>query len=90
MIGVKGSAFQREQIEKQENRQLLEAIAGDVLGRKVRVKVQSVAEDPTTDPASASKVKQPVKKKPEEQDPLVQDALRIFGGEVVKQDRSEE
>jgi DNA polymerase-3 subunit gamma/tau len=84
VIGVKGTSFQREQIEKQENKQLIEAIAGEALGRKVRVKVQAIAEDPKS-PASA-KPKEPIKKMPEEQDPLVQDALRIFGGEVVEQD----
>ncbi len=88
VIGVKGTAFQREQIEKQENREILEGVAGDVLGRKVRIKVQAVAGD--VKPASGpTKAKQPAAKpKPEEQDPLVQDALRIFGGEVVDQDPS--
>jgi DNA polymerase-3 subunit gamma/tau len=81
VIGVKGSGFQIEQIEKPENGSLVETIAAEVLGRKVRLRVQSIAEEP-----KPSKAKAPAKKKPEVTDGLVQDALRIFGGEVIEQD----
>ena len=86
VIGMKGSAFHREQLEKQENRELLEAVAAEQLGRKVRVRIQAAADDPKPAPSGAAKAKQPAKPKPQEQDPLVQDALRIFGGEVIDQD----
>jgi DNA polymerase-3 subunit gamma/tau len=93
VIGIRGTGFQRDQVEKQENREVLEAVAGEVVGRKVRIKVQSVqspAKETKSGPAAAAGAKQPVKRTPEEQDPLVQDALRIFGGEVVEQDPAAE
>lgn len=86
VIGVKGTGFQREQIEKPENRSVIENIASEALDRKVRVKVQLLAEEARP----SSKTKASGKKKPEEQDPLVQDALRIFGGEVIEHDHPEE
>jgi DNA polymerase-3 subunit gamma/tau len=86
VVGVKGSSFQIEQIEKQENRGLIESIAGEVLNRKVRIKVQPLGEEAKP----PFKTKAQGKKKPDEQDPVVQDALRIFGGEVIEQDPPED
>ncbi|OGW34407.1 MAG: DNA polymerase III, subunit gamma and tau [Nitrospirae bacterium GWD2_57_9] len=85
-IAVAGNSFQVGQIENPENINLIENIAAEVLGRKVRVKEQAVAEEakPAAKPRSAPK------KQAAEQDPLVQDALRIFGGEVIEQDQQEE
>jgi DNA polymerase-3 subunit gamma/tau len=85
VIGVKGG-FQLEQAEKRENREMLEQIAGEVLRRKVQVKLQSLAEEAT----GPAKKKTVAKNKPDADDPLVQDALRIFGGEVVEKDAAEE
>ena len=86
VIGVKGSSFQIEQVEKRENRTLIEQIAGEIVNRTVQVKIRPIAED--AKPSAKSKA--PAKKKPEEQDPLVQDALRIFGGEVIEPDQQDE
>ncbi len=85
-IAMKGTRFQAEQIEKAENRAVIESLVAEVLGRKVRIRVQQA----TAEAARSSKPKEPVKKKPGEQDPLVQDVLKIFGGEVVEQGGTEE
>jgi hypothetical protein len=81
VIGVQGSTFQREQIEKPENRGVIETIAAEVLNRKVRIKIQALAEEAKPAPKPAARPRAKV----EEQDPIVQDALRIFGGEVIEQ-----
>jgi DNA polymerase III gamma/tau subunit len=86
VIAVKGSTFQIEQIEKAENRSVIENIINEVLGGNVKLKIETAAGEAP----AAPKTKEPVKKKPGEQDPLVQDALRIFGGTVVEQDGPEE
>jgi DNA polymerase-3 subunit gamma/tau len=83
LIGFPGSGFQREQVEKPENRGLIEAVAAEVLNRNIRIRVQPIAEE--AKPRAAAQHK----KKVEEQDPIVQDALRIFGGEVIEQDEKE-
>ncbi len=87
VIGIKGTSFQIEQIDKQENRDIIQKIAAEVLNRNVRLKLQSVT---TEEAKPGPKTKAPGKKKTGEQDSLVQDALRIFGGEVIEQDRPEE
>jgi DNA polymerase-3 subunit gamma/tau len=86
VIGVKGSSFQIEQVEKRENCGIIEQIAGEVLNRKILVKVQPLTAEVKPSAKSAARIN----KKPEEQDPLVQDALRIFGGEVIEQDHPDE
>jgi len=87
VIGMKGSGFQREQIEKKENLSLIEQAAGEVLNRTVRVKVRADA----VDPKAEIKTKHPKKAKPEEENPAVQDVLRVFTqGEVIEQDHPDE
>ncbi len=85
VIGVQGG-FRIEQIEKPENRGIIEQIVGGILGRNVQVRVRPLADE--VKPPAAPKA--PAKKKSDDQDPLVQDALRIFGGEVIEQDRADE
>ncbi len=86
MISIKGSGFQKDLVEKQENRSIIESLAAEILGRKVQIRVQLVAEAAPHD----AKQKGQKKQKPEEHDPVVQDALRIFGGEVVEPDHPNE
>ena len=69
-IAVQGTSFQIGQIEKPENMSLIEKIAAEILERKVHVKVQAAEEV-----KGPQKAKAPAKKKAEDQDPLVQDAL---------------
>lgn len=82
------AGFQRDQVEKQEHRDYIEQIAGEVLGRKIQLSIKPLDQE-DAGPSSA-RAKAPAKKKPEEQSPIVQDALRIFGGEVIETENSEE
>jgi DNA polymerase-3 subunit gamma/tau len=86
VISLKGSGFQKDLVEKRENRSVIEDLAAEILSRKVQIKIQLLAEAATPD----TKQKMQKKQKPEEQDPIVQDALRIFGGEVVEPDHPHE
>jgi DNA polymerase-3 subunit gamma/tau len=82
VLGVKG-VFQVSQVEKRENLDIIEQAAQEVLGRKVQVKVKPLGDTPK----SNIKSKSPKKIKPEEQDPAVQDVLRVFPqGEVIEHD----
>jgi DNA polymerase-3 subunit gamma/tau len=85
VIGIQ-AGFRMEQVEKPENRSTIEQIASGILGRNVQVRLRPLADEGK----SAAAPKTPVKKKSDEQDPMVQNALRIFGGEVVEQDHSDE
>jgi DNA polymerase-3 subunit gamma/tau len=85
-ISVTGNSFQIEQIEKPENRSIIEDSAAEVLSRRVRVRVRPGTEEAKHPP----KAKDAHKKKAADHDPLVQDALRIFGGEIIGQNRDEE
>lgn len=84
VIGVKGD-FQAEQVEKPESLNIIELAAGDVLNRKVRVKVQAIAASPKPE----AKTKNPKKAKPDEDDALAHDVAKLFNGEVIESDSSE-
>jgi DNA polymerase-3 subunit gamma/tau len=86
VITMQGSNFQIEQIEKSENKSVIEAILNEVLNGNVKLRIQTAAGEAPAAPTT----KGTAKKKPAEQDPLVQDALRIFDGTVVEQDGPEE
>jgi DNA polymerase-3 subunit gamma/tau len=86
VISIKGSSFQKDLLENRENRRIIQDLAAEILNKKLQIKVQLLAEAAKHD----TKQKMPKKQKPEEQDPIVQDALRIFGGEVVEPDRPHE
>jgi DNA polymerase-3 subunit gamma/tau len=86
VISLKGSSFQKDLVEKRENRSVIEDLAAEILSKKVQIKIQLLAEAAKPD----TKQKMQKKQKPEEQDPIVQDALRIFGGEVVEPDHPHE
>lgn len=85
IISVKGTGFQLEQIQKQENLAVVGSIATEVLNRKVRIKIEPLI----SEIKSASKPKEQGKKTLKEEHPLVQDALKIFGGEIIEQDHEE-
>ncbi len=81
-IAVKGG-FQMVQVEKRENLDFIERTAGEVLGRKVQIKIQALAEAPK------SAGKQKSKNRLNEQDPAVQDVLKVFPqGEIIERDNS--
>jgi hypothetical protein len=84
IVGVHGSSFQLELVEKRENRGLLEELAAGILNSKLSVKIQPLADNPH--PAASSR-KKPA---PPEQDPAVQDVLKVFPqGEVIEQGPSD-
>lgn len=81
------AGFQRDQVEKQEHRDYMEQLAGEVLGRKIQLTIKPLGQEAVP---SSARAKTPVKKKPEEQSPIVQDALRIFNGEVIETEHHED
>ena len=84
VIGVSGTGFQIELVEKRESRMLIEEVVSGILNRKLSVKVQPLADAPKPDVAKAKSAK---KTGPAEQDPAVQDVLRVFPkGEVIEND----
>ena len=85
LIGIKGSSFQMDQVERKENRALLDQAAQEVLGKRTSFKFQALADDPPPKPTGQAKKKAP----PRPEDPLVQDALNIFGGEVIEPEEQE-
>jgi DNA polymerase-3 subunit gamma/tau len=86
VISIKGSSFQKDLVEKRENRSIIEDLAAEILSKKLKIKIQLFEDAAKHD----TKPKMLKKQKPEEQDPIVQDALRIFGGEVVEPDHPHE
>ena len=83
VIGVTGSRFQVDLVDKRENRLLIEELVVGITSKKLSVKVQHLADARKQE----SKTKSEKKTKPEEQDPAVQDVLRVFPkGEVVEHD----
>jgi DNA polymerase-3 subunit gamma/tau len=86
VVGVAGN-FQLEQLEKKENRDFIEQIAGQVLDSKIQVSIQPLPESPKPE----AKAKDPVKTNIEEHEPAVQDVLRIFTqGEVIEKSHPDE
>ncbi len=84
VLGVKG-VFQVSQAEKRENLDIIEQAVLEVLGRKVQVKVKPLGDTlrSVVKPKSSKKIR------PEEQDPVVQDILRVFPqGEIIEHDNS--
>ncbi|HYA88607.1 MAG TPA: DNA polymerase III subunit gamma/tau [Nitrospirota bacterium] len=83
VIGLTGSSFQVDLVDKRENRMLIEELAAAIMSKKLSVKVQHLADARKQE----IKTKSEKKIKPEEQDPAVQDVLRVFPkGEVVEPD----
>jgi hypothetical protein len=85
VVGIKGTNFQLELAEQKESRELVEQLAAEVLGRRVQVKYQLLAEEKKSPPKGTS----PKKPSPEEQDPFLQDTLSIFDGQVIEPDSAE-
>ncbi len=83
VIGVTGSRFQVDLVGKRENKMLIEELAAEIMSKKLSVKVQHVANAGKQE----SKAKSEKKTKQDEEDPAVQDVLRVFPtGEVIDLD----
>ena len=86
VVGVYGSGFQLELVEKRENRFLIEEIAAEILKKKMTIKIQPLAATPQPGKKTTQK-----KGRPDDQDPAVQDVLKVFTqGEVIDQNHSAE
>jgi DNA polymerase-3 subunit gamma/tau len=86
VIGVAGNGFQVRKAEEPESCAVIEQIAGEILSKKVRVKIQAV-EAPSKPEAKTKGLK---KATPDEHDALARDVAKLFGGEVIEQDHSDE
>ncbi len=87
VIGVQGASFQIKKAEEPESRSIIERAAEELLNRKVRVKIQAIAEAQKAE----TKTKSPKKNKPQEQDPAFQDVLRVFPqSEIIEHDHPAE
>jgi DNA polymerase III subunit gamma/tau len=84
VIGIRGS-FQVELADKKESRELIEQLAAEILGKRLQITFRLIAAEPKaeTKPAASKKAA------PREQDPLVQDALSIFNGQIVDTENQE-
>jgi hypothetical protein len=79
-VAIKGPSFQLELIEKKENRDLVEELAAEAMGRRVSMTFRLAAAEthPTPRPA-------PAKRTPAaEPDPFTKDALSIFNGQIIE------
>lgn len=85
VIGINGTSFQLEKAEQKESRELVEQLAAEVLGRRIQIKYQLLAEEKKSPPRGTS----PKKPAPEEQDPFLKDTLSIFNGQVIEPDGAE-
>jgi DNA polymerase III gamma/tau subunit len=84
VVGVQGNGFQTDLVEKSENRTLIEEIAAGILHKKVSIKIRVL---PATSQTGAKTMQK--KGRPDEQDPAVQEVLKVFTeGEVIEQDES--
>jgi len=89
MISVKGG-FQTEQAEKPESRGMIEQVAEEILNRKVRLKIQPATAQSSTTIMPDTKTKSIKKANPQEQDPIVQDVLKVFNGQFIETDNTED
>lgn len=86
VVGVPGNGFQMDLLEKQENRTLIEEIAAGIMNKKLSLKVRLL---PATSQAGAKTAQK--KSRPDNQDPAVQEVLKVFTqGEVIDQENSHE
>jgi DNA polymerase III subunit gamma/tau len=87
VIGLAGSSFQARKAEEPENRKLIEQVAGELLGKKIQLKIIALESPLPQDPKARGIKKQP----PSAEDPVVQDVLKIFPqGEIIEHGRPEE
>jgi hypothetical protein len=84
VVGVQGNGFQTELVEKPENRTMIEEIAAGILNKKVSIKIRVLPA-----PSQAGAKTTPKKSRPDDQDPAVQEVLKVFTeGEIIEQDPS--
>jgi len=86
VIGLAG-IFHIGQVERRENRDYIEQVAGEIFKRKLQAIVQPL----TATTISGVKTKGHLKSKATESDPAIQDVLRVFTqGEVIEKSNPDE
>lgn len=78
--------FHKEILEKPENKKMVEDILADILNMKIKVEFNLV--EKLQRKSNFTFEPEPKKEKIEEQDAEVKDALRVFNGSVVKNNRN--
>jgi DNA polymerase-3 subunit gamma/tau len=87
VIGIQGAGFQLEQVEAKDKRALIETAAAEVFQKRYELHFRSLGSSgagPARKPAVTKKTE------PRKQDPLEQDILSIFNGEVIDPGSDEE
>ncbi len=85
VVGIKGSSFQLELVEKKDSRDLIQQLAEEAFGSPVQVTFRLLTPGSGPAPAAAAQKKTAVT----EQDPFVQDALDIFNGTIIDHESAE-
>ena len=83
VIGLAGSPFQLDQVNEKENRDLISQLALEMGGRPMTVSFRLIDEGKKEEARTAA----PKRTASRQPDPLVQDALSIFNGQIVDRDR---
>ena len=81
VIAIKGGRFLLDQVEKKENREIIEETVASFLHGPIQIAYRLVAEDALRAPASDTR--KPAKPRPQ-RDPIVQDAVDIFQGQIIE------
>lgn len=81
VIGIPGGPFLLDQVEKKENRQIIEQTASAMLNSRVQITFRLTAGDARG--ANAPAARQPAAPRTQ-RDPIVQDAVDIFQGQVIE------
>ena len=90
VISVQGTAFQVKKAEEPEGCAIIEEVAGELLSRKVRVKVQAITAPPPSPSKPDTKARAVKTSKPGEQDSAMQDVLKAFpDAELIESDNPE-
>ena len=80
----------RVQVERPRGDRCIEEVAEELLGKKVRVKVQAITAPPPSLSKPDTKARAVKTSKPGEQDPAMRDVLRAFpGAELIESDNPE-
>ena len=81
VIGIRGGAFHLDQVEKKENREVIEQTASSFMNSRMQITYRLTADEPRGTAAPAAR--KPAPPRPE-RDPMVQEAVDIFQGQIIE------
>jgi len=81
VVGIPGGSFLLDQLEKKENREIIEQTASSILNGRVQITFRPVPGEGRG--ATAPAAKKPAAPLPH-RDPIVQDAVDIFQGQIIE------